>query len=167
MRIVTALFLAAFAGCALTYSIAQGTPTAMLRFTANTESAGFTMPCSKDVRLVKHGTVGNPWLEEQSELKMYGSREDKNGEVIERLISADRELAFFIGGGKRKEDGKRYGCSLAISFVPRAGEQYEANYQWIGDKCTVNVYRLSMGKQEIQKSPLKANYFKGRHCPYE
>jgi hypothetical protein len=166
MRIVTALLLGSLAACAI-YGIPEGTPTAMLRLTTDTPGAHFSLPCSTDTLLVKQALVGNPHWAEQSELKMYGTRPDKNSEVIERLIPADRELAFFVNGGRRKEDGQGYGCSLTMSFVARAGEQYEASYRWIGDRCTVNVYRLSTGNQGIQKTPLEANYAPGRRCPYE
>lgn len=169
-KLIKVLCISQLVGCA-TYGLPQGTPSAMIRFTSDTP-VQFSLPCSKDAALVKRGLVHNQFWKEQSEIKMYGTRPDKNSDVMERLIPAERELAFMFGSTSAGTDGTIgdktiYACMVTMSFIPRTGEQYEATYRWIGDHCTVKLYRLSASNEEIRKTELKALLFPGRHCPYE
>lgn len=138
----------------------------MIRFTSDTP-VQFSLPCSQDGTLVKRGLLHNQFWKEQSEIKMHGTRPDKNSDVMERLIPAERELAFMFGATSAGMNGAIYACTLTMSFIPRTGEQYEATYHWIEDRCTVKLYQLSANNEEVRKTELKAILFPGRHCPYE
>jgi hypothetical protein len=139
------------AGCA-TPPFPDGIPTAMIRFTANAPVA-IGMPCERD-RSVKGGFIQNPYSSEVSPVKMYGTRSDKNNEVIERLIPAERTLPFRImwGGGI---DWKLVQCVATFSIRPVPQEQYQADYLLAyNGSCTLKVYRLAEKKGAIVKTEI-------------
>ena len=150
-RLVLIPLLLLTAGCA-TPPFPEGIPTAMIRFTANAPVA-IGMPCERD-RFVKGVFIKNPYTSEMSSVKMYGSRSDKNNEVIERLIPADRTLSFRIMWGKPTRSGIVQ-CIAVISFRPMPNEQYQADYVLSPDAfCALKMYRLSEKNGAIQKTEI-------------
>jgi hypothetical protein len=153
-RFLWILLLLLSTGCA-TPRFPEGIPTAMIRFTANVPVA-VGLPCEKD-RFIKGGMIKNEWWREISPVKMYGTRSDKNNEVIERLIPADRTLPFrvmFAHGTVSGSTIRTSRCVLVFSFRPQPHEQYQADYVLGTDSCNLKMYRLSEKNGAIQKTEM-------------
>jgi hypothetical protein len=157
------------AGCA-TPLFPEGIPTAMIRFTANAPVV-IGMPCERD-RFVKGGFIKNPYTSEMSPVKMYGTRGDKNNEVIERLIPAERTLPFRVmwGGGVAR---RMVQCVVVFSIRPAPHEQYQADYVLSPDGfCALKMYRLSEKNGAIEKTEMPVKRYPAAEkasavCPNE
>jgi hypothetical protein len=151
----SATILLTLSGCFA--SIPHGTPTAMLRFTSGTP-ASISAACLKDRSLVFNGLVLSDYWSEVSPVKMLGTRSDKNNQVIERLIPADREMAFVVGGSIGQGDGYSV-CSVTLSFAPKPAEQYQIHFSFRGEKCSAALFRLTENGGAIEKTPITPMYF--------
>lgn len=150
-RLAPLLLLAA---CATPYAPQATGPKAMVRFTSNVGdtfsfSTADTKACPKPSEQHIGGISGlSPG--EVSTLKMYGTSPEREGRILEREIDADRPfpvLAFSTRGATQYMAG--YTCSVGRSFVPKAGHQYEVNYQYNGTQCRVDIVEL-VGKEAGQ-----------------
>jgi hypothetical protein len=153
-RFLFAPLIVLSAGCA-TPPFPDGIPTAMIRFTANVPVI-VGVPCKND-KFVRGGLIKNPYTREVSPVKMHGTRSDKNNEVIERLIPAERTLHFRVLWGHGAVDGSTIRltqCIVAFSFRPQPHEQYQADYLLGANSCDVKVYRLSAQNGAIQKTQI-------------
>ncbi len=153
LRFLSAAILLLLAGCATTPPFPEGIPTAMIRFTAN-EPVFIGVPCKKD-QFVKGGFIKNSYVREISPVKMYGTRSDKNNDVVERLIPADRTLSFRVmwGGGVA---GRMVQCVRVFSITPVPHEQYQVDYVLSRQdgSCTLKTYTLSEKNGVIQKTEI-------------
>jgi hypothetical protein len=155
-----ALTLCAFGGlAACSASIPPGMPTAMLRVTASAPPETvviFAPACFSDRKYVFNGLIGNPLTGETSKVPMLGSRTDSNNQVIERLIPADRPIAFISNGGanSRTDANMVVRCNLTWGFTPKAGEQYHYVYTLTESACAGHLSRLSLVNGQIQETPV-------------
>ena len=94
-RTILFLPLLLLSGCVTSFP--EGIPTATIRFTSNVPVI-IKPICGRD-NFIKQGLIKNDYLSEVSPVKMYGTRSDKNNEVIERLIPAERTLPFRVRWG--------------------------------------------------------------------
>lgn len=164
VRATTIFALVLLGGCAI--RIPEGTPTAMLRFTADGYMSQITVLCPEDRTRVKGGMVNNEFWNEVSPVKMYGTREDKNNKVMERLIPAGRQIGFrfLTARSSAVKTTEYYDCSLAFAFTPAAGEQYQADYQWAQEsgRCTVKLSRLAVDGGMVRKLDVPVRVFRSR-----
>jgi hypothetical protein len=164
-RTILIPFIVFLGGCAA--SIPEGMPTAMLRFTADGYMSQIYPVCPGDRSLVKVGFVNNQLWSEVSPVKMLGTRPDKNGQVLERLIPAGRPVGFAFTVArdeKIRQNQNRSGyseCSLIFVFTPTAGEQYHADYQWPKDssQCFIKLSRLSDNHGKISRTEVPVKIF--------
>lgn len=141
-------------GCANPFP--EGIPTAMIRFTSNVPTI-IKPICGRD-NFIRQGFIKNDYLSEMSPVKMYGTRSDKNNEVIERLIPAERALPFRVRWGHAGVSGstiKVTQCDAVFSFKPLPREQYEADYVLGANSCDLKLYRLSERNGAVQKTEVK------------
>ena len=63
--------------------------------------------------------------------------------------------SFYVMNGLRYEAGGE-SCNGAISFTPRAGEDYEAAFVWEGKACHLSVNQVIVkdGKTELIPVPV-------------
>lgn len=142
------LAAALLSGCATT--IPEGTPTAMVRFTSNVP-LNMSPQCGQHVLAVKNGLIGNQFWLEESPVKMIGTQPGKRNDVLERLVPAESEFGFKLGGASIIDRKTGATCILNLAFTPRNGAQYQIHYDLdVGRMvCTARIYRLSEnGKTE-------------------
>lgn len=136
-------------GCAAP-RLPEGTPTALMRVTSNGDNALFHPICGRDREWVQGGLINNPFSSEVSPVRMYGTRTDKNKEVIERTIPAERPFGVLVNSAVTAgTSGRRdLNCGGNVVFNPVEGAQYHVEHQWLPgyDTCQISVYRLT---QEI------------------
>lgn len=136
-------------GCAAP-RLPEGTPTALMRVTSNGGNALFRPICGRDLEWVQGGLINNPFSNEVSPVRMYGTRTDKNNLVIERAIPAERPFGLLVNGAlSAAVSGRRdLNCGGNVVFNPVEGAQYHVVHEWLGgyDTCQISVYRLT---QEI------------------
>lgn len=154
------------AGCAIEHPLPPGTPTAMIRFTSNVPIIIWPM-CERDNFMITT-VVRNSYLSEVSPVKMYGTRSDKNNEVVERLIPADRTLFFRIRWGTAWTTTGPTGmqtsitqCDRIFELSPVPGEQYQADYELVGfgSDCTVYLSRLTVDDSgQVDNDPLPVTF---------
>jgi hypothetical protein len=164
-NMIILVFVLAFTGC-VTYEIPEGMPSAKIRFTAGEDMTNVALHCPDDRHYVKQGLINNPYWHEISPVKMYGTREDKNNKVLERLIPAERTVAFSMSSARPGIQADKYRrCEFIFEFTPNAGQQYQADFLWIGDKCGVNLVRLSKDNGSIQRTevPVKMHDWSTSH----
>ena len=145
-----------FSGCATPFP--EGIPTAAIRFTSNVPIIVRPV-CSRD-SFIKQAPVkvDSNFLKEVSPVKMYGTQSDKNNEVIERLIPAERALPFRVRWGHYAHP-KLTSCEILFSFSPRPDEQYQLDYRLLSGSCTLKLHRLSEQNGLIQKTELTPKLF--------
>lgn len=157
-KFILAVFLALLTGCAASFP--EGIPTAMIRFTANVPVIIKPM-CSRD-NFIKLGLIKNEYLSETSPVKMHGTRSDKNNEIVERLIPAERTLLFRVRWGHAAvsvSSVKLTQCDVVFSFMPRPHEQYQADYVFGANSCDLKMYRLSEKNGAIQKTEVAVKFY--------
>lgn len=151
-KLVSIAIVLLLAGCA---SFPEGIPTATIRFTADAPVIIKSM-CPGDT-FIKPGLIRNPYLSETSPVKMYGTRNDKNNEVVERLIPAERTLLFRVRWGHAGMSGSQMTltqCDTLFSLAPRPQEQYQADYALGANSCSLKLYKLSEKSGVIQKTEI-------------
>lgn len=148
---------AALAGCAA--SIPQGMPTAMMRATADVPSI-FAPACLSDRSYVFNGLIKHDYWSEVSPVKMYGTRADKNNQVIERLIPAGRGIAFMMSGVAPTDKPDIYkNCRVTFAFEPKPDEQYSAHLTFHEKGCSVNLARLDLQQGQIKKTQIMPVFY--------
>jgi hypothetical protein len=165
MRATSLLVLSAtlLASCAST--IPEGAPTAMVRFTSNVD-LHMSTKCGPYASAVKLGLIGNQFWNEESPVKMHGTRPGKHNDVLERLIPAENEIGFRLHGGTATGVNTGMACTVYLAFNPRKGEQYQVHYDLntVGKVCTAKLYRLSEKNAVVERTPLPARRFTETCC---
>lgn len=133
--------------CATPYAPQANGPKAMVRFTSNvgdtfnfstTDTAQCPSPSSRSLGGINSLSPG-----EVSTLKMYGTSLQREGRILEREVDADRPLPVLaISSRSPTQYSTGYTCSVGRSFVPKAGHQYEVNYQYNANHCRIDIVEL-------------------------
>jgi hypothetical protein len=88
---------------------------------------------------------------------MLGSSGHPDSQVLEVAVPAERPLTLLYSQMGPHDWQYVRSCKLAVTFSPRANEQYEVRYQYVAqeEKCSVTVVRLSPGSgQHISYEPV-------------
>jgi hypothetical protein len=155
-----AITLCAFGGlAACSTAIPPGMPTAMLRVTAAAPPETvvlFAPACYSDRKYVRNGMIGDPLFTETPKVPMLGSIAEANNQILERVIPADRPIAFVAqGGANSRTDPKLVvRCNLTWGFTPKAGEQYHYTHTLNDQSCVGSLTRLSLVNGKIQEAPV-------------
>lgn len=152
-------------GCAA--SIPEGMPTAMIRFNSNVRTI-VAPACLSDRKYVFNGMINMSTWSEVSPVKMLGTRPEKTGTVMERLMPAERDFAFLVSGTTGEASAREFlNCRVVLGFRARQGEQYEVNYEMHGEVCRATLSRLGGTDSAIQRTPVAATYYRSQDDPCE
>jgi len=142
LQLLGGCVLILLAGCAPTYSVRDGVPTATLVSYMDNDSTGTTIrtfwtsttedgTCKDSTRLQSKRHAGSSFTSEPV------------------MIAADKR--FFVAasyGDARYAQGRR--CTVMASFVPTAGRRYQVELQ-VRDEvrsCTMGIYDITSGAKE-------------------
>lgn len=157
-KFILVVFMVFLSGCVASFP--QSIPTAMIRFTANVPVIIKSM-CARD-NFIKQGLIKNEYISETSPVKMYGTRSDKNNEIVERLIPADRTLLFRVRWGHAAvslSSTQITQCDAVFSFMPRPYEQYQADYVRAANSCHLKMYKLSEKNGALEKTEVAVKFY--------
>jgi hypothetical protein len=153
MALVPIAMVIGLVGCVARYVQPDSGPSAKLRMTLQESSRYFAMlhvfekPACEGARAI--GLVGGPGMvnanpENNSRVGMLGGSTDISPRVIEKIIPAERKFTLRYGQIGPHSAVVARSCTVVLSFVPRAGGEYEINYRYDGRACYAQVLELSL-----------------------
>ena len=149
-----ALAIALAACAAPVYTVEEGVPTALARFTTDYRPGSTTFYDVHDLSqcplgFAKVSVNMTPELLFHdgvvSEVSMIGTSKKPEKSIRERKIRADKRMLFYASAEKPSGPYVAgYSCSLAFAFRPVPDAQYEIAFKNRDMRCTVDVHRLSL-----------------------
>lgn len=155
LRVIVLAGALSLSGCATLnpYTTEGAADVALVRFVSNFEyltvfEQADLSQCPVRVitrRIASMWSVGVGGDGEVSALTMHGTSAKKEPLVRERKVVAGQPLLMHLKATRISNIGVRgWECGLGVSFIPKAGEQYEVDFRALDNRCTVNVNRLSI-----------------------
>lgn len=150
--------LALLSGCASVFSDATSGPTAKLRLVAKPPATVTWIhtyertDCENPQFMGSFGVPdGRP--QERSPKGMIGGATTPQPDVVERVIPAKPTTILFSQFGPHSSHLAR-ACKLAVSFIAKAGMEYEISYGYDDKVCFAFVNRLSVADGRILREPV-------------
>jgi hypothetical protein len=155
-RFIAALLALGLSGCAGTYTIKNGEPTALVRFTTNAPDSTIFREVPEPLCDPAQGNNMAVFTmftaKHRPDVQMLGAAPRPNENTYQRAVGAAKPLymlaSTFDAAGPGAPGGS---CSVGLRWQPVPGHQYEIGYELDQRGCRVRVAELVQTETGVER----------------